>query len=564
MKHVLAGVLVGSIFLSGCGAKEITDMKPMTLEEVAGNRLAKMSQDEKEGLVYQYVSDRIKVDKKRLLAVDDNEIEQANALFTDINSYLKGVKNDALKEEYINYLLMEFSRTPYEWKQSSVEAVGFDPAARLYFFDVTYETLPTYKTVIPQSKIPNGSPDEEALKKQRHSDFIAMMEMRANGSGNYALAAKEFQTRWGAVDEIRKEQQGIPLVARTAQASPKNIGKLTYAGLIQDSNFNSGATMTVRYVLSYKYNLGEETDLEVKSLYLKDYNVANGDQLLESLTDDDTSGVEVLKPFIDRLILSYQKAVDESNDAGLYSIFYDYSGVDKYYEDLSKYTYTSSGGYRFKVLSRTGTNVVVQVDRVNHVRAKGAEMSLPTYDETFVMNVILDTDDKIKIRSVNLVKSELVGEPLSVIKNVSGISDLIQYSGETFTADNKKKVEETLKDFGEVVFNAKVDTPDFTNVVDVGVSQETLRKMSDVVTSVPNANRKVNYIVSWDTKTNVYTSVTMREIFETDEGNLDTESVVDLVNRDGSWKVVNYTRTLNIKTSSVKTDAKNALSENSK
>src|SRR5690606_33749493 len=127
---------------------------------------------------------------------------------------------------------------------------------------------------------------------------------------------------------------------------------------------------------------------------------------------------------------------------------------------------------------------------------------------------------------------------------------------------NKDAVEEVLKKFMGVVFSAKVDTPEFAEVVDVGVSGATLQKMTDYITAIPNAKRKVNYLVSWDTRPNVLVSVTMREIFETDEGTFDTESVVDLANRNGEWKVVNYTRTINIKTSGTVLDTKNAFSEN--
>lgn len=554
---------LASVFLlTGCFNNSIKDVPPLTLEEVAGNRLAKMSNDEKEGIIYKMVTDTITVDKDRLIKIDQRDLERIKALLNDVNASLRGVKNNAIKDEYANYLLMEFARTPYEWKQVSIDPVGFDPAARLYFVDVTYTTTDTYKRVIPSSKIPNGSPDEDILKQKRYADYLAYLTIKQQG-GNVREAQQKFEKTWGSIASIMQEQQGVSLLERTRleNQSSGGLGKLTYSGLVQDSKFNVGAKMTFRFVFKYNFNLGEETDMKVDSLYLKSYNLDNGDELIDSLRREDNNGVEVLKPFIDKTINSYHKAVAESNDKGLYNLFFDYSGVDKYYDDISKYTYNNIGGYNFEILQRNGTNLIVKVNRINKIRAKGSEMSLPTYDETLIYNMVLDADDKIKIRSVHLVKSKLVGEPISVIKNVSGVSDLIQYSGESFTASNKKKVEETLKKFSKVVFNAKVDTKEFTDVVDIGVSQVTLKKMADVITAIPDAKRKINYIVSWDTKTNVFVSVTMREIFETDRGNFDTESVVDLVNRNGEWKVVNYTRKLSIKTSSIKLNTKNALSE---
>jgi hypothetical protein len=566
LKKATLGAMAGVILLlTGCSTGAITNVPPMTLEEVAGKRLAQMSQDEKDGLIYQFVSDRIKVDKERLIKIEQKDLTAVNSLLSDVTVFLKGTSNTSIKESYANYLLSEFARTPYEWQQSKVDAVGFDPAARLYFVDVTYSTTSTFKSVVPSSKIPNGSPDEVRMKQKRYQDYLTYLTLKSKGNAVQAQAAiTDFGNAWGSIDEIFKEQQGISLIERTRAMSQDSggLGKLTYSGLVQDSKFSGGATMTMRYVFKYKFNLGEETDLEVASLYLKDYQLNDSESLLKDTAATGSGvGAEVLKPFIDKAIVSYHKAVEESNNTGLYSLFFDFAGVDKYYDDISKYMYNSIGGYNFTILQKSGTNVTVQVNRVNQLRAKGAEMSLPTYDEVLIYNLVLDADDKIKIRSVNLVKSTLVGEPISVIKNVSGISDLIQYSGESFTESNKAKVEETLKSFSKVVFNAKVDTPEFSKAVDVGVSQVVLKKMSDVITAIPSAKKKVNYIVSWDTKTNVYVSVTMREIFETAEGNLDTESVIDLVNRNNEWKVVNYTRTQSIKTSNVSLNAKNALSE---
>jgi hypothetical protein len=565
LKRATLGAMVGVIILlTGCSASGVTNVPPMTLEEVAGKRLAQLSQDEKDGLIYQFVSDRIRVDKDRLIKVEQKDLTAVTSLLGDITSFLKGTNNTSIKESYANYLLSEFARTPYEWAQSKIDVVGFDPAARLYFVDVTYTTTGTFKNVVPSSKIPYGSPNEDLLKQKRYQDYLNYLTLKSRGNTVEAQTAiTDFANAWGSLDVIFKEQQGTSLVERTRAMSQASggLGKLTYSGLVQDSKFSGGATMTMRYIFKYKFNLGEETDLELTSLYLKGYQLNNAETLLKDQATTNGVGAEVLKPFIDKTIVSYHKAVEESNYTGLYSLFFDYAGVDKYYDDISKYMYNSIGGYNFTILERSGTNVTVQVNRVNQLRAKGAEMSLPTYDEVLIYNLVLDADDKIKLRSVNLVKSTLVGEPISVIKNVNGISDLIQYSGESFTESNKAKVEEALKNFSKVVFNAKVDVPEFSKAVDIGVSQIALKKMSDVITAIPESKKKVNYIVSWDTKTNVYVSVTMREIFEVADGNLDTESVVDLVNRNNEWKVVNYTRTQNIKTSSVTMNTKNALSE---
>ena len=152
----------------------------------------------------------------------------------------------------------------------------------------------------------------------------------------------------------------------------------------------------------------------------------------------------------------------------------------------------------------------------------------------------------------------LIGEPLSVIENVSGVSDLINYSNESFTKENQDKVEAVLKQFSKAVIKGSVDCKEFNQSVDMGVSQLTLKKMADAITSI-DANKKTTYIVNWGTKSNSFVSVTLRDIFETETGNYDTESIVDLANTGGVWKIVDYTRVLNVQTEKTQMDSKDAL-----
>ena len=318
--------------------------------------------------------------------------------------------------------------------------------------------------------------------------------------------------------------------------------------------------MTVRYVLKYALNLGEETDLTVDALYLKNYTLNGYEQILKNYNLKDTASLEVLKPFIDQLILSYHKCVEESNHIGLYKLFNDYSTIDKYYDEIRDYTYNSIGGYNYQILERKnkGKEVAVKVNRVNQIRARGAEMSLPTYEETLIYNLVLGQNDTIYIKDIYLLNSELIGEPLSVIKNVTGISEQIQYSDVAFSDANKVKVEELLKKFSSVVTNSDYSSDKFLECVDLGISQNTLNRMADTIKAI-TPSKKSMYIVSWNTKTNVYCSVTVREVFECANGNFDTEAVIDMGNRNGEWNVVNYTRTVNIKTNNSVVDYSNAF-----
>lgn len=559
--------------LTGCGvgssSVNLNSISSMSMEEVAGSRLLASTSQSLESEIYNYVSDRIVVDGSKLIKVTAKDEKNITALLENINIQLSGKGGNVLTEEYANYLLLEFAKTPYEWLMSSKDIVGFDPAARLYFVDVTYTTTQTYKNVVPNSAIPLGHSDADRLRKKRYSDYISMLTYKHRGdAGKYNDSLWKFTNAWGNVQDIYDEQQGVSLYERTASRTGESggIGRLTYSGLVRDNNFKDrGAKMTVRYILKYALNLGEESDLSVEALYVKNYAVNDVENLIKSYTLKDEAALEVLKPFIDKVLLGYNKCVEESNHVGLHQLFTDYSMIDKYYDEINNYTYNSIGSYQFDILERknNGKEVAVIVYRVNQIRARGANMSLPTYEERLIFNMQLGKDDTITITDVYLLDSKLIGEPLSVIRNVTGISDQIQYSDTAFASSNKAKVEELLKKFSDVVTNSDYKSDKFLSCVDIGVSQETLNRMADTIKAI-TPNKKTMYIVNWDTKTNVYCSVTVREVFECNNGNFDTEAVIDMGNRNGEWKVVNYTRTLNIKTNSVVQDKTTAFYESTR
>lgn len=559
--------------LTGCGvgssSVNLNSISSMSMEEVAGSRLLASTSQSLESEIYNYVSDRIVVDGSKLIKVTAKDEKNITALLENINIQLSGKGGNVLTEEYANYLLLEFAKTPYEWLMSSKDIVGFDPAARLYFVDVTYTTTQTYKNVVPNSAIPLGHSDADRLRKKRYSDYISMLTYKHRGdAAKYNDSLWKFTNAWGNVQDIYDEQQGVSLYERTASRTGESggIGRLTYSGLVRDNNFKDrGAKMTVRYILKYALNLGEESDLSVEALYVKNYSVNDVENLIKSYTLKDEAALEVLKPFIDKVLLGYNKCVEESNHVGLHQLFTDYSMIDKYYDEINNYTYNSIGSYQFDILERknNGKEVAVIVYRVNQIRARGANMSLPTYEERLIFNMQLGKDDTITITDVYLLDSKLIGEPLSVIRNVTGISDQIQYSDTAFASSNKAKVEELLKKFSDVVTNSDYKSDKFLSCVDIGVSQETLNRMADTIKAI-TPNKKTMYIVNWDTKTNVYCSVTVREVFECNNGNFDTEAVIDMGNRNGEWKVVNYTRTLNIKTNSVVQDKTTAFYESTR
>ena len=172
--------------LTGCGvgssSVNLNSISSMSMEEVAGSRLLASTSQSLESEIYNYVSDRIVVDGSKLIKVTAKDEKNITALLENINIQLSGKGGNVLTDEYANYLLLEFAKTPYEWLMSSKDIVGFDPAARLYFVDVTYTTTQTYKNVVPNSAIPLGHSDADKLRKKRYSDYISMLTYKSRNN----------------------------------------------------------------------------------------------------------------------------------------------------------------------------------------------------------------------------------------------------------------------------------------------------------------------------------------------------------------------------------------------
>lgn len=716
MKRILSICILLStilILFTGCtspGAQEVKQMKPLTFDEIVRNRVQSASADEKEAIIYQYVTDRLTIDTDALLGITDEETEVIRDILYKVNVYLQG---DPLKEAkgvldpiYANYLLMEFTKTPYVWEQDRVEILGFDPATRRYFVDVFYKTTDKKKPVIDESTIPAGSPDADILLESRYTQYMSYLDTKfneetgrsTNGKEPSSIQKQKFEERWGNIELLLETQNGLTLLERTRKNLGKDfwnnvmsggmsesdasdywenlksdieyqysssvnavddsdifsndflnsfanltgdsnddaskywntlyalltggktrdldidsfnqfsesifnstsevgrfqvqtpviseaefygvegnsvpdtlkfllpqasqdiiskgvevqafdIGGVTYSGLVTSNSLSDHAEMSVRYVLSYTFNLGERRELKVDTLYVKDYITEDKFGYRDLLVDEKTiSGIEVMKPILDRNILAYNRAVDESNDIGLYKLYLDYGGVDKYYSDLRAYSYMKHMAYTYRVLSRVDGIITVRVDQTRKYRAKGSGISFPMYDEVLLFTFGESDNDTLDILNVEYLKSEMVGEPLNVIQNVVGVSEKMLFSEESFTQENESKIIQLLKDFSVVQLQGGVSNENFLNIVDTGIASAELNRMIEIMDSVTalNSNEKCVFLSGYLSKSNVFVSLKIRELFAGEEI-FDTEAIIDLVNRDGKWKIVGYRRTLNIK-----------------
>lgn len=633
-------------------AKEMAALQALTFEEIAAQKT--LSADDKENMVYQYVSDTVTVDTNRLVSVTEQETEALNAVVQKVNNALYTGDTNVISADMLNYMLWEMASTPYTWKYDSMEIKGIDAATRLYFVDVTYKTNnSTYKEVIPDSVIVRGAPNESALKAKRYSDYLVWLESQENPDVEYTKWNKlidserasadamsvfayglqydsvmdgytadvekqnknvslntftdsegvvhdwkdyTFEDRWGSLSDIFATQDGVTLVDRlqeyaqnqyTQETSENSnagvniddtdtnletyttgglfglsnasnytesqLGVYTYSGLTEVAR-DYGAEMTFRMVFKYTYSISTDNTMELQSLYLYDYTLDDAESLVSAYTTDTVQNGEALTPFIERTIKSYRKAVEESNHVGLYNLFVTYDKYDTYIADLLNYAYINNGGFTIKLVGRKGDEVAVVVTQRTQKRAKGTYMSMPTYQEDVLLKVKLCDDDTVRIVSITTLNSLLIGEPLSIIRDVTGVSEQIAYDASAFTVSNAVAIEKVIGEFEnlQLSYNGKDLPATAYNILDLGMSSTEKSNMLEMFSAINQlqADKVAVWLTNYETKSNLYVSVKLREVFFGAGSNLDSESVLGLINRNGEWHVISYTRTLAVPTSS--------------
>lgn len=540
--------------MAGCNKSEVEETEAMTLEEVAAINM-QSSIEEQENYIYSYVTDRITINTESLVQASDEDKKAIQSVMDSATEDLMNGTSNVLSEDDANYILYEMVKTPYQWKLEGTNILGYDAASRLYFVDVTYKTTSERKSIIPNEKIVKGEESYDEKMQARYDSYMKLLEEEqkikdAEEDGQevsarraeYEKSKSDFEQLYGKIDDILERQQNKSLLERTndARTNQTSIGILTYNGI--GNGVDTGATMTFRFVLSYSFNLGEVTGIDISSVYLKDYKADNYDNLA-SVKTEDIQNYEMIAPIIDSRINSYQKCCEVVDHNGLYNMIDNYADWEKYFDDSSEYEYNKYMSYTYEILDRRDGNIDVLVKRVHKVRSNGSNMSYPSYNETVLMKMAVAPGDKINIVSETLLSSEMVGEPVSVIRNVTGVSERMLFAESSFTEENKEEVEELVKKFSEA--QVSENTEEFVKYVDLGINQAKLNKMNEAISSL-NANKKIVWITGYTAQSNMYCSLTVREVDYTDNGAFEVEYQLELANNKDGWGIVGYNMTKKI------------------
>lgn len=494
--------------------------------------------------------------------------------------------------DYITWLQSETQETEgvTAWQRLVQSEWDTADALSVFAFGLNYENVLDGYTVDAQHT------NKHEISKQEIDAVYGNSYVDSEGN-IIASDTYTFEDRWGSLDDIFATQSGVTMVDRlvdrtkninlntdvteitevdsstiedngndtenepdaivasglekTNNNSNDEIGVYTYSGLTEVAK-NYGATMTFRLVFKYAYSIGSDNAMALQSMYLYAYKLDDTNALIEAYTTETIQNGDVLLPYIQTAIKSYRKAVEESNHQGLYNLFVTYDKYDTYFADLMEYSYVSNGGMTIDLIGRKGDEVAMVVTQRTKKRAKGTNMSMPTYQEQVLMKVKLCTDDTIRIVSLTTLDSTLIGEPLSIIRNVTGVTEQIAYDSTAFSKANQHAVEQTIAEFEKI--QIEYEAPDLKstdyNIIDLGMSTAEKTNMLKYFETVNNINARQGavWLTSYVTKSNVYCSVNVREVFVGDTTNLDSEATIGLLNRNGTWKVISYCRTMAVRT----------------
>lgn len=515
-----------------------------------------LSKSEREQLIYQQVANRTLIDTTALDKVSSTETQEINAYMNRINNKIFGENNDSIPDNFVNYILFEMQKTPYEWRKKSIEIVGVDSATRNYVIDVMYETdRNSYKTKIQNSSIPLGCDNYDLKMQTRLNRYVDMLEKQISGDESYLIELEEFENAYGSVESIINTQSNYTLYEKAKQGE-----FVTYNCMTDSSIENSDAGMTVRFILAYEYALGVNLGLNCEHVYITNYALESDPT--SNYTEANLEGSTALSDAVDTLIYSQNRAIDEDNYIGLYSLIEDFGKYDKYYYDMFNTSYRKVNGYAITIYEVNGTKIKAGVTRVRKIRTKGSNMSYPVYEEKWLYDIEL-IDNELKITNEVLIRSSIIGEPVIVdsrIEQTEGFNSVV-----TVKDTDKQKIEKVINDFSQLQVNYDTNSEDFVKVVDISTSAEELKNIKSDMLLVENAIAKATWIKSYDVVYSSYVTLTLKEVFYKEDGTaLECESSLSLILKNNKdWQIIEYIRlsSASIKAENVSTDSASAYNK---
>lgn len=532
-------LILCSTTMIGCANSEIKELRDMqALETESTVKSVQLSANEKASEVYSQVSSRMLLDLTSLDSVSESDVGSVTSFMSSVNSQLQGEKEEdegVLQDDFVSYLLYEMQKTPYTWQMEKTQIRGMDTSSRSIVVDVDFKTTGTEKEIKLDTPIPKGCPNYSQLVKVRYERWLEICKAETSNSSTLRADLPEmkekFVNAYGDPNEIIEAQNEGTLAKRMYETKQLD----TYNCMINPDNQGIGATMTVRFILVPKYVMGVNLGLSCKHMYLINYKLDSDPT--EGYTVNTDEGNDTIDKNIDELLHSYYTAIDESNHMGLYSLTKDYQKWDKHNDDLFQATYRKNRGYTISLFNVNGTQIRCGVTLSRSVRAKGSEMTFPTYNERYLYTLEL-VDDRLKVVDETLLSSEITGEPVIVSESAetSGFKTDVVLSN-----DDKKALEQLIADSGVVQLKGDFSSQEFGNVVDLNLSTAELTSIKSELSKI-TASKKSCWITKYLQGFSNYASIAVRELYQKEDGTLyEANTTIDFIHKGDKWYVYSYT-----------------------
>lgn len=556
-KKIISFGLVAAMMASvtGCSGREELDnlntISSLNSEASVSNNY-NLSWTDEQNMVYAQVSSRKLLDLSTLEKCTDNEIQQVINFMNMVDNQLVGkydvlsynnlvekfivadmVSDESVVDTYMtDYLLAFFEKTPNYWQRCKTIIRGIDPNSRSIIVDVQYKTIDFAKEVIPDSTIVLGEPNYEIQMRTRYNKWTQILSKRLTNPSDADLPAMEsdFERYYGKAEDIIEEQR----VLSNTEAIYETGNQHTYNGVINSDAEKTGGTCTVRYILVPNYVLGINLGMACEHMYITDYKLDN--DITASMSMFTKEGYATVTDSVYSLIYSYFTCLDESNFDGLYKLTNNFAALDKYYSDVFDSTYQKHDGFSVSLFDITGTHITCGVTVSTKERARNSNMMFPVYTDKYYMELEL-IDGMLKVDEMVLLSRTLEGEPAIATDDadLSGFSAQIELNN-----DDKLAIENLICKFSEIQLLGDTTSDEFSNTVDISISQNQLGSLKENMTMLSGA-KKVVFLNNYQQGTSNYASVRCRELYQ-DETNAIVEAIAtyEFILKGGRWYIYNY------------------------
>ena len=535
---VVSSVLVAGL-LTGCGSnaeiQQLNEMQALNSEASVKENYS-LSYTNEQQMIYQQVSDRTLLDLSGLSKCSEDELQQVVNYLNSVDNQLIGAtaSDDTVIDEcFTSYLLAEFEKTPYYWQRTGAVIRGIDAESRSIVVDVTYKTIDFDKTVQLPSKIVKGSPEYDKKMEVRYERWINLLDEKYRGTNlavDYEAEYNEFVSIYGEPEDILASQSKLTLTENIFETGNQK----TYQGLIDSTAESCGGTMTVRYVLVPHYVLGVNLGITCEHMYVLNYAIDT--DITSDMTLFTEEGYSTVTDSVYDLIYSYFQCIDENDFDGLYKLTTNFGNLDMYYQDLFDTTYMKHGNFTISLFDIVGTHITCGVTVSSKVRAKGSNMTYPSYTDRYYAEIEL-VDGMLKVDNFVLLSRSIEGEPAITADDVdmSGFTQSVD-----LTNDDRQSIEHLICNFGALQLLGDTTSDDFSNTVDISISEADLNVLKTAMTSLSGAH-KVVWLQNYRTGSTNYASVKCRELFQASDNSIvEASTVYDFIYKGGKWYIYGY------------------------